>query len=1322
MAKSYAYRHRGVLDVADLHGEGLNARWRTKLWSRMQAASEQIHMGGSGRGVYTPQLDGMIKEYDEKLVGDIVDILVEEGWISDMGPEGKAIADFIANPAGRSKKELNVLKQRFIDSNRVNLHGGTRQERIVESIDILRDPYPEGMYDEMYTRIGHANREEAAEAIIPDVIDRWRQRNEVPSHLEEQAWDQWRSAEEVDIREQVLPDRYESEAHEVSSAYNSALRTYEDAIGRGGDEDAAMEALQETMESIESEIYNYTGLEGWADPDAVAMIARRQWDELELFDEDLFRMVDRDNAAIGMGPFEERFVEESLDWRGTDDVERYLRNSEGPEDLMDYLDVEEVRQAAREEILDTGNWDDQLEESLSSFENVEEMRANLQDLNSMVEMIRFDNLQRLADELVARGGDLIPGQYTSPRTAYRAVIEFFGRDNVTKWFDELVPARMDGEPGQYIVGRARIQDVPQLYDQRFPFIRLTEKMREDIGDHGVSLYQRRDGAVKGAAEFLDDGRALIHTFQSADISTIIHESAHVFIPALPDDELRVLADWAGVSPEMLRARTPLQIKAHRGADRTRWRAAQEKLAKAFERYVREGRAPTEGLRGLFQKFRRWLHRIYESIRGPDIPENVTQVFDKMFTPGALADGHKLPELVTGPTGRRLNVEQVAEMRVAQQKLEALPEELLDTVRQGPPKPQRPDYLPQQWSDEAIEARELANMKAFVGDEPEVFRKDMGQATVKGEGIPRSNVFARERTLEKEDFVETVTDAVALAKESGAPIKPGTHGVEMNAAKLIRRRMEAHARSIEGVRLRRKANLRMGGKEGYRLAALGDSRLASREIEIRDRVFHDWMKQGGNKVTPRVGVMESLAWWNRNIFKKYVTIGVGPVPHPAFHVRNTISGLWMAAADPRIGLDPIHGIKHVTDAIFGAFERVPGLGRAFPRSQMRRIMRGEATDELVKGLEDLGVTEKYLRDVAEQLGVVRNNYVREEGMLNSLHAAFPEGVKGTAKRSWDVIKKRLIGSELPAEIMEAIEDGMRLNAYVKALQNGLDFRQAAQAVRDAFIDYSIVSDAHRTLRDLVPFAQFSIGMLPQTAKALGRRPRITAPIRAAMSSREEEGDSRMLPDYVRQQAHLPWGRDREGNAAYMVGLATPFEDPISAVGAAVPGKGWGRRAQNLIARSHPLIKGGVESAFGVNTFFGTPIDSYRRDTPVARMLPDKVVGRKERFVTDPKTGEKESISEVSPGFHRFMSFTPFSRATSTVNALLDERKDMVAKIISTMTGAKVVSVDKQREMRRLIGRYLEQRASEGDVGVFKRFFQRGEVDPQLEAAIRMYAGG
>jgi len=155
---------------------------------------------------------------------------------------------------------------------------------------------------------------------------------------------------------------------------------------------------------------------------------------------------------------------------------------------------------------------------------------------------------------------------------------------------------------------------------------ITPELRKSVMG-GQPLFQggsRAERVARGAAEFRDNER-IIHAFESADISTLAHESAHIF---RRDLDKKLNDEAAKAIEDMIQG--PVM-----DAD-GRWTVeAEEAFASGFERYMRDGKAPTAGLKAAFAKFRQWLTEIYQSLVGTPLEQNVSSglrnTFDSMLT-------------------------------------------------------------------------------------------------------------------------------------------------------------------------------------------------------------------------------------------------------------------------------------------------------------------------------------------------------------------------------------------------------------------------------------------------------------------------------------------------------------------------------------------------------------------------------------------------------------------------------------------------------------------------------------------------------------------
>lgn len=149
--------------------------------------------------------------------------------------------------------------------------------------------------------------------------------------------------------------------------------------------------------------------------------------------------------------------------------------------------------------------------------------------------------------------------------------------------------RVEGHPGKTEVWSLPINDV----------------MREVIRAGGLPLFQKAGIQPKGNITIGPD-KTFIRIFKNGDISTVMHELAHLHLSELeryaPDNkaiaqDVVTFKTWAGLEPDGRITR-----KEH------------ELWARGFEEYLATGKAPTPGLKGLYEQFRHWLLQIYGRIQ------------------------------------------------------------------------------------------------------------------------------------------------------------------------------------------------------------------------------------------------------------------------------------------------------------------------------------------------------------------------------------------------------------------------------------------------------------------------------------------------------------------------------------------------------------------------------------------------------------------------------------------------------------------------------------------------------------------------------------
>ncbi|MFM0151451.1 hypothetical protein [Paraburkholderia sediminicola] len=150
------------------------------------------------------------------------------------------------------------------------------------------------------------------------------------------------------------------------------------------------------------------------------------------------------------------------------------------------------------------------------------------------------------------------------------------------------------------------------------------KAADEPSGEGPKLSQDEENA-RGAIT-MGNGKSLIELFRGRDLSTLLHESGHLWLEemradaARPDAPEGLKSDVAAVT-KWMGVEDPSQIAVEH----------HEQFARAAEAYFMEGKAPSSALAGAFSKFKSWLTTIYKSISNLNTPINddMRGVFDRL---------------------------------------------------------------------------------------------------------------------------------------------------------------------------------------------------------------------------------------------------------------------------------------------------------------------------------------------------------------------------------------------------------------------------------------------------------------------------------------------------------------------------------------------------------------------------------------------------------------------------------------------------------------------------------------------------------------------
>ena len=132
-----------------------------------------------------------------------------------------------------------------------------------------------------------------------------------------------------------------------------------------------------------------------------------------------------------------------------------------------------------------------------------------------------------------------------------------------------------------------------VFDEFANQIKLSDGSNIEFGDTKDIRFQGVQGAT-----LTEDAIHVIYAFESANISTPLHEIAHVYENYLTEEEKVDILEFAG---------------------QKKWNTkASEKFARGFENYLATGKAPNSKLKEIFSNFATWLKDIYNGIVSSDI--------------------------------------------------------------------------------------------------------------------------------------------------------------------------------------------------------------------------------------------------------------------------------------------------------------------------------------------------------------------------------------------------------------------------------------------------------------------------------------------------------------------------------------------------------------------------------------------------------------------------------------------------------------------------------------------------------------------------------
>ena len=843
--------------------------------------------------------------------------------------------------------------------------------------------------------------------------------------------------------------------------------------------------------------------------------------------------------------------------------------------------------------------------------------------------------------------------------------------------------------------------------------RLTEKGRSFLSDEMGSntLYQ----GGKGAVEFDQlTGEAVVTAFKGADISTLAHETAHIFRRSLGE-----------VSDDLL-----IEAEAAIGVQRRRWtRENEEAFADGFERYLKDGSAPTPGLKGVFESFRGWLMDIYKSIVGTRLAKAVSpqlkSVFDKMLKND-------------GPAKQLAEMNDIAQHMVRTNR---------DIYQQAHDLGFKTGWLEQADSPVAQGAAKhfprTADFKTELKQTSKGFMDPQGfQQTFRvaphttGVNIARTKVTQRVPTEIVNDMltdpeiregrindaaehisatydryldpswnpkqIDGLTDSVAKDQHANDMVqwvrkhKQKPMFTKETIDDYQRYHEHANRLVLSGHAIHELFGANMGNEgisvaEAFKAAGMdGDKALAQFTKRYGAKaanasVPQDVAEAARALLAPRpstpwgTAVGEAIDRWNR-LFKTNVT-----VMFPAFLARNHNSGQFVNVSSGHINTPT--QLKAYGKEYANSFALGRGKG---DQATLREIFQHGVIDPhhgfmdtdltgAAKGIMPRNIFKGSLsesrRAVAEEIASKKAAGATSPTRLGKYAAYVGEAGEDPTAQELLSFLDPIPGAKKARTALEAgAKTGAKANYWVEwqnrvpmfmYLKNqGYEAAEAASIVKQMHFDYADLTPFEKSyMKRVVPFYTFTRKVAPLILKTLMERPQGVLGRTITTTGRQQTEDQ-LLPEHVTQGTAIasPFGQPPEGKR-FITGLGLAHEVPLGFLGGGV--KGAASEAMSMV---NPPAKGVMEHAADY---------SFWQRRPLSEMDPN--YGRTIANIRDRITGEKTRRATPifgSPGLEQILGNLPTARAGTLARKWTDPRKDPLALALDFFTGLKQTDVSPQ----------------------------------------------
>ena len=174
---------------------------------------------------------------------------------------------------------------------------------------------------------------------------------------------------------------------------------------------------------------------------------------------------------------------------------------------------------------------------------------------------------------------------------------------------------------------------------------------------------------QGSKGSVDVKNRILTAFEGADVSTPVHELSHIWF----DDIKNAVESGNKIATNLYNSITDFasseeglkfwkRYNKDRDFEPENYEHQQELFARGFEKYLADGEAPTEKLKGVFDNFKKWMKNIYVSLIRSDIDINLSDNMKKVYAT-LLGSDDALKEFTEKAKDKSIDVENIMQSNI-----------------------------------------------------------------------------------------------------------------------------------------------------------------------------------------------------------------------------------------------------------------------------------------------------------------------------------------------------------------------------------------------------------------------------------------------------------------------------------------------------------------------------------------------------------------------------------------------------------------------------------------------------------------------------------